>query len=148
MIYAPYICTHFVFCDNSNSNEYLQRYSPSKALSRAVDRAILVSEIGVNLKFLLGSFFLNKNFFFDKRWFLHPILAHLLSFMTNPIPMNTYRVVARQKLRFPTFFQILGVKPVFCEQKFFLIKDDFGILWLHIFCLSWPIQFWWIFIEL
>ena len=90
----------------------------TKALSRAVDRAILVSEIGVNLKFLLGSFFLNKNFFFDKRWFLHPILAHLLSFMTNPIPMNIYRVVARQKLRFPTFFQILGIKPVFCEQNF------------------------------
>ena len=146
MIFAPYICTHFVFCDNSNSNEYLQRYSPSKALSRAVDRAILVSEIGVNLKFLLDSFLLTKKLFFDKRWFLHPIFAHILSFLTNPIPMNVYRDIARQKLRFPSFSGFLTLNQI-SVNNFFFIKDDFVILWLHIFCLSWPIQFWWIFTE-
>ena len=30
MIFAPYISTPFVFYDKSNSNEYLQSYSPSK----------------------------------------------------------------------------------------------------------------------
>ena len=54
--------------------------------------------------------------------------VHILSFMTNPIPMNIYRVIAHQK------FEIFNFSPDFLHQTRFLWTNIFFMikkLFLH-----------------
>ena len=92
----------------------------TKAFSRPVDRAILVSEIGENLKIVLVIFLLKL--FFDNRCFFYLMNLYILSYMTNPILMNIYRGITDQKLMFSTFSQIFYIKPDFCKQNLFIFK--------------------------